>query len=263
MVIQLLYAEHRTGKVRWQHSTTVPTKNHRIQSHGLVITPTTAPQFSTLCNKCYSAVRTIFTTTLSQCYCKISLCCLAIHCVTCRGVYLDTVNFRPFTVLNIFVRHRLAHHIILSKRNIWTVCYLADFSSIQPKNSTKKSKYPISDAFAVVVYLLIEQFKESWWVELEVLDTWLFWRPRSLDKYNTQDIRHLDAAHNLSTAAEIYNIHIQPNIRKLSAAVRHQMNLTLYKVHCLGDKIISYSLQRCYFSIQLSSTSYILRLLSA
>jgi len=42
------------------------------------------------------------------------------------------------------------------------------------------STYPVPDALAVVIYLLVEQFKQSWWIELEVLNTWLFGRPWSL-----------------------------------------------------------------------------------
>jgi len=53
----------------------------------------------------------------------------------------------------------------------------------------RKLTYPIADALAVVVNLLIEQFKESWRIELKVLNTWLFRRSWSLNKYNTADVR--------------------------------------------------------------------------
>jgi len=48
-------------------------------------------------------------------------------------------------------------------------------------NYHSASTYPISDALAIVVYLLIQQLKESRWIELEVLNAWLFRWPWSLN----------------------------------------------------------------------------------
>ena len=59
------------------------------------------------------------------------------------------------------------------------------------KLQMKQQTYPISNTFTICINFFIQEFKQSWWEKLVVLDIGLLWRAGSSRGLGLTDSQHL------------------------------------------------------------------------